>query len=77
MASLFNPNNACDLVDATDLQNGEQVHGAVSLVSPLFIENLQEQGFRAPSFSWEQVVIRHLGHSLAGLQAVVHVSATN
>lgn len=49
VASLFNPNNSCDLVDTADLQNGEQVNGTVSLISPLFMEKLQEQGFKAPS----------------------------
>lgn len=49
VASLFNANNSCDLVDTANLQNGEEVHGTVSLISPLFVDNLQEQGFKAPS----------------------------
>lgn len=41
-ASLFNPNNSCDLVDSADLQNEEQVQVTVSVISTLFIEILQE-----------------------------------
>lgn len=61
MASLFKPGHCCDLAHSADLQSGEQVHGTAFVISPLLVENLQEQGLKAlPAGS---SAIRRLGHS--------------
>lgn len=72
MASLFKPGHRCDMADSADLQSGEQVHGTAFVISPLLVENVQEQGLKAlPAGS---SAIRRLGHSLERLQFQLRIS---